>query len=68
MNKDIKQYQDDIKAGVDVSGEQDGLLLTTRVKIGMLRQWLNEDRKCEPMVTNDDIIYWLELNKQDDLL
>lgn len=30
--------------------------------IGMLRQWLNEDRKCEPMVTNDDIKYWLNLS------
>ncbi len=29
--------------------------------IGMLRQWLNEDRKCEPMVTNEDIKHWLSL-------
>ena len=27
--------------------------------VGMLRQWLNEDRKCTPMVTNEDIEYWL---------
>jgi len=29
--------------------------------IGMLRQWLNEDRKCEPMVTNDEIKHWLNI-------
>ena len=29
--------------------------------IGFLRQWLNEDRKCEPCVTNDEIKYWLNL-------
>ena len=27
--------------------------------ISMLRQWLNEDRKCTPMVTNDEIKHWL---------
>ena len=27
--------------------------------IGFLRQWLNEDRKCTPMVTNEDIKRWL---------
>lgn len=32
------------------------------VRIGMLRQWLNEDRKCEPMITNEDIKYWLKLH------
>ena len=32
-------------------------------RIGMLRQWLNEDRITDPkkMITNDDIKYWLEL-------
>lgn len=30
--------------------------------IGMLRQWLNEDRKCKPMVTNEEIAYWLGLS------
>lgn len=31
------------------------------VRIGMLRQWLNEDRITDTskMVTNDDIKYWL---------
>lgn len=33
--------------------------------IGMLRQWLNEDRITDPekMVTNEEIVYWLEINK-----
>jgi len=31
------------------------------VRVGMLRQWLNEDRITDPekMVTNEDIISWL---------
>ena len=33
-------------------------LTTTRVKIGMLRQWLNEDRSKS--VTNEDIMHWLK--------
>jgi hypothetical protein len=31
-----------------------------RVPISNLRQWLNEDRGCKPMVTNQDIWKWLE--------
>lgn len=31
------------------------------IRVGMLRQWLNEDRGCKPMVTNDDLKYWLKL-------
>jgi len=27
--------------------------------IGFLRQWLNEDRNCTPMVTNEEIKFWL---------
>ena len=27
--------------------------------IGMLRQWLNEDRHCNPFVTNEEIIHFL---------
>ncbi len=32
-------------------------------KIGMLRQWLNEDKITEPkeMITNEDIKHWLDL-------
>ena len=32
--------------------------------IGLLRQWLNEERITEPkkMVDNKDIEYWLKLN------
>ena len=38
---------------------------TTTIEIGMLRQWLNEDRITDPekMVTNDQIITWLTLSK-----
>ena len=34
---------------------------TNTQRIGMLRQWLNEDRITEPkkMITNEDIIDWL---------
>ena len=37
-------------------------ITTTEREIGMLRQWLNEDRIYDPkkMITNEDIIYWLE--------
>ena len=36
---------------------------TTSISINMLRQWLNEDRITDPnrMVTNQDIIRWLEI-------
>lgn len=27
--------------------------------IGMLRQWLNEDRNATPMVTDENILFWL---------
>jgi len=32
-----------------------------KIRIGMLRQWLNEDRitDSKKLVTNDDLIYWL---------
>lgn len=30
-----------------------------RMGIGFLRQWLNEDRNCEPMVSNEDLEKWL---------
>lgn len=34
---------------------------TTIRNIGMLRQWLNEDRITDPkkMVTNDELLHWL---------
>ena len=34
-----------------------------RVRVGMLRQWLNEDRITDTskMVTNEDIEYWLSI-------
>lgn len=33
-----------------------------KVRIGMLRQWLNEDRitDSKKLVTNEDLIYWLQ--------
>lgn len=34
-------------------------------RINNLRQWLNEDRKCTPMVTNADILYWLVLMEKE---
>ena len=38
-----------------------------REKTGMLRQWLNEDRITDTtkMVTNEDIEYWLSLDKSE---
>ncbi|OLS15992.1 MAG: hypothetical protein RBG13Loki_0369 [Promethearchaeota archaeon CR_4] len=35
---------------------------TTIQNIGMMRQWLNEDRITDPkkMVTNEDILHWLK--------
>ncbi len=32
--------------------------------VGMLRQWLNEDRITDPkrMVTNEDLLTWLNLD------
>jgi len=37
------------------------------IGIGMLRQWLNEDRIDDPkkMVTNEDIAFWLNHGKKD---
>ena len=55
----LDSVKEDIKAGVDV-GEP--MQITTNLRnIGFLRQYLNEDRKCEPCISNDDIIYWLSL-------
>ncbi len=38
-----------------------GSITTNTVKVGMLRQWLNEDRITDPkkMVTNEDIVHFL---------
>lgn len=58
--EDIKQYQDDIEAGVEM-GEQK----VEELNISYLRQWLNEDRitDCTKLVTNEEIKYWLNLGK-----
>lgn len=34
--------------------------------VGMLRQWLNEDKIGDPnkLITNEDIIYWLSLSSE----
>lgn len=40
-------------------------ITTTNIKIGMLRQYLNEDRKCTHLVTNEDIIFWLTGEKRE---
>lgn len=34
-------------------------------KINMLRQWLNERPSGSPLITNNDIRYWLGLPKED---
>lgn len=36
-------------------------LIRGKIKVGMLRQWLNEDRITEPgrMVTNEQLEHWL---------
>jgi len=36
---------------------------TTELAIGMLRQWLNEERITDPkkMVTSEEIKHWLEI-------
>ena len=41
-------------------GKADGIK-ESNIKIGMLRQWLNEDRITDPkkMVTNEDIKHWI---------
>jgi len=31
--------------------------------ISFLRQWLNEDRNCKPLVTNQEIWYWLNSSR-----
>lgn len=38
-------------------------IITNEQRIGMLRQWLNEDRITEPgkMVDNEQILHWLML-------
>lgn len=37
---------------------------TDMVHIGMLRQWLNEDRNCTPLLSNSDILFWLTGHEQ----
>lgn len=36
-----------------------------KIRVGMLRQWLNEDRidDTNKMVDNEDIEHWLDINK-----
>ena len=43
---------------LDITKEAEKLM-----RIGMLRQWLNEERikDGERFVTNEDIMYWLDL-------
>lgn len=51
---------DFIRAEKELS-KQEGAKITSQ-DVGMLRQWLNEDRitDTEKMVKNEDIIYWIE--------
>jgi hypothetical protein len=37
---------------------------TNTIRVGMLRQWLNENRQCTPLVTNADILFWLTGDKE----
>lgn len=50
-------------AGCKPQGTEE--ITTTPTRIGMLRQYLNEDRKCTPLVTNEDIIFWLTGEKRE---
>jgi len=58
------------KCACGLAGEHTGKhaplpeIKTTIRNIGMLRQWLNEDRITDPkkMVTNEDIMHWLGWN------
>lgn len=53
----IKKYWADKKAA-------EAPITTNLRNIGMLRQWLNEDRISDPekMITNEDIASWLTLH------
>jgi len=61
--EDIRRYaeKDTYIGGVGEHREATVLDKIKDIRIGMLRQWLNEDRNCTPMVTNEDIKTWLEI-------
>jgi hypothetical protein len=42
----------------------DGIPDDMKQPISFLRQWLNEDRNCKPLVTNQEIWYWLNAGKK----
>jgi hypothetical protein len=48
--------QDKLKELYDTKGIPNGM----KQAVSFLRQWLNEDRKCEPMVTTKELWHWLE--------
>lgn len=52
---------------VEKAKQEEREFQTTSVRIGMLRQWLNEDRITDPkkMVTNEDLKHWLFDNKEE---
>ncbi len=58
-----RAYADDILEWFISLWKEDRARISRHV--GMMRQWLNEDRITEPgrMVTNADLLHWLELDQ-----
>ena len=55
--EDYQGFEEDLKKELETArreGRQEILK-----NIGNLRQYLNEDHNCSPMVTNEDIEFWL---------
>ena len=61
LNKEEPAYIGGVNLTTNDTEISSRLAVTDR-NISMLRQWLNEDRKCDPCVTNEDIEYWLGLS------
>lgn len=51
-----------LKAFNDLQGFPEDVPEHMKQPISFLRQWLNEDRKCTPMVTNTEIWSWLKID------
>lgn len=61
--KDTKECCEKCYEVILVTQTSSSVIEEMRVRIGMLRQWLNEDRIDDPkkMVNNEDIEHWLDL-------
>lgn len=57
----LKAIKDFISQAIQAAKEEERT--SHRVRVGILRQWLNEDRITDTskMVTNEDIEYWLSI-------